>query len=151
MALGACAVVNLPTGYGPLFSPEWQARLKTVPERAMVATVEVFRIVGQPVYDPDTDTWTENKVVDYTGKARVQPLRSTRWITPEGNDAPVQTILFSIPIDSGATLYIGSQASVLVSPLNADLLRYQYVVGEIMDSSNPLERTFLCTVNQETI
>lgn len=151
LALGACHVVNLPSGYGaPVFTPEWQARYKGVPERAMNCQIEIYRVLDAE-YDPDTDTWSDSEVIDYTGKARVQPLRSTRWITPDGNDAPVMTVLFSIPVDTAPTLYVSQQVRVTVSPLNPDLLRYPFVVGEIMDSGNIIERTFLCTVNQESI
>lgn len=147
-------MVNLPSGFGgAIFTQAWQDRYKGVPERAMNCTVELFHADPDDpaVYDPETDTWVKPEVIDYTGKSRVQPLRSSRWITPEGNAAPVQTVLFSIPIDSDVTLYVSQQARVLVSPLNGDLTRYQYIIGEILDSGNPLERTFLCTVNQETV
>lgn len=154
LAVGSNDMVNLPSGFGgALFTEAWQERYSRVPERGMNCQIVVTRTLPDDpaVYDPDIDDWVTPSVMDYTGKARVQPLRSTRWITPEGNDAPVLTVLFSIPITNAPTLYIGAQATVTVSPLNNDLTRYAFVIAEILDSGNPLERTFLATVNQESI
>lgn len=133
------------------FSVQWQERNAAVVEKAMVATITVSN-PGTPVYDPVTDTWTDTETVAYgPGKARVQPLRSSRWVTPAGNAAPVLTVLFSIPISSRAVLKVGQEVKVSASPLNPDLLRYTFVVFEMLDSQNPIERTFYATVNQESV
>lgn len=136
-----------------LFSQAWVDNLKSVPELGMKATILLYNPnVSQSVYDPETDTWVDVTQTLYTGKARVQPLRSANRTGQGGNETTVQTVLLSIPIDEARDIDIRPelQVEVLTSPLNPSLLGYQFVVTEIMDSSNPLERTFMCTVNQET-
>jgi hypothetical protein len=44
----------------------------------------------------------------------------------------------------------GQRMDVLAAPLNVSLLTYQFVLHEITDSSNPLERTLMFTLDQET-
>jgi hypothetical protein len=40
---------------------------------------------------------------------------------------------------------------VVSARLNPLLLGYQFIVTEMVDSSNPFEQTFECTVNNETV
>jgi hypothetical protein len=69
-----------------------------------------------------------------------------------GDDTTAQTVLFSIPVtENDLDLRTDLLADVTVSPLNPDLVHYQYTIAQIMDSSNPIERTFFCTVNQEVV
>lgn len=136
-----------------LFSQAWVDNLKGVPESAMSATILLYNPnVSGDVYDPETDTWITVPQNLYSGKARVQPLRSANRTQQGGNETTVQTTLVSIPIDEALALDIrpGYQVDVITAPLNPSLLGYQLVVSEIMDSSNPIERTFMCTVDQET-
>lgn len=154
-------MVNLPTGLGSggIFTSAWQSKFSGVPERAMNATVKVFTR-GARTYNAATDTWTETETVIYgsntpvgsTGSARVQPLRTAQWRPIPGNTAPVQTFLVSIPIRYGACgLAVGQEMRVTNGGLNSDLTKYRYVVTEITDSSNPIERTFYASVDQETV
>lgn len=137
-----------------LFDQAWADNLKGVPELGMKATIRLYDPnVSQVVYNPVTDTWTDVETTLYSGKARVQPLRSAAAKAQGGNDTSVQTVLMSIPIAASLALDIrpAYQVEVLTATLNPSLVGYEYVVTEIVDSSNPLERTFLCTVNQETV
>lgn len=136
-----------------LFSQDWVDALKGVPNRGMKATILLYNPkISQSVYDPETDEWVDVTQTLYEGKARVQPLRSANRTQQGGNETTVQSTLISIPIDDALALDIrpGYQVDVLTAPLNPSLLGYQLVVSEIMDSSNPIERTFMCTVDQET-
>lgn len=134
-----------------LFSQAWVEALRGTTEAGMIATVRFFTL-GEAVYNPDTDTWTPNETEIYEGPARVQPLRTATQRNAPGNETTVQAVLFSIPISNKALdLRPEAQGEVLVADLMPALTTYQYVVTEIMDSSNPVERTFLCSVNQETV
>jgi hypothetical protein len=134
-----------------IFSPAFVEALRGAPEAAMDAVVRVFDpMTIQAVLDPETNTYSNTFTPLYTGIGRVQPLRSANQTTDAGNATTVQNVLFSIPISNKALdLRPGLQATVLSSELNPVLTKYQYVIKEIIDSSNPIEKTFLCTVNQE--
>lgn len=102
------------------------------------------------VYDEETNEYTSIPVTIYAGKARAQPLRAANPVQMPGNTTTVQTVLFSIPIDNNdLDLKIGTRGEILVAPLNPSLTQYVYYISEFMDSSNPIEKTFLCRVNQE--
>jgi hypothetical protein len=143
--------MGLNTNARTLFSPAWQEALRGAPESAMVATVLIFANSTNEVYDPDTDTWTNVVTPLYSGKARVQPMRNANNINQIGNATTVQAILVSVPV-SAETLNLrpGHRLNVLTSPLNPALLTYQFVLSDITDSSNPIERTLMFTVDQET-
>lgn len=135
-----------------LFSQAWVDSLKGAPESAMVANV----LITDPhsstrVYNPDTDTWNDVSTIVYTGKARVQPLRSAAEKAPLGNETTVQTVLVSLPISSNTLNFRpGQLLEVLTAALNPSLLGYQFVLNDIVDSSNPFERTLMFQINQET-
>lgn len=136
----------------PLFSEEWVDSLKHIPEAGMVARIEIYDPrLSEMVWDA-----TENEYIEtagdplYTGKARIQPLGSATRREMVDNDTSVQKVLFSIPIENKAlALTTFHQVRVLDSALNPSLTKYVYVVSEFIDSSNPIEKTFYCTVNQE--
>lgn len=134
-----------------LFSEAWVQALRGAPESAMSAAVRVFDPKSHTaVYDAAENDYTVDLVSIYQGKARVQPLRSAGQVSDPINPTTVQAVLVSIPIANKALdLRTGLQMFVLASPLNPTLVNYKYVISEIMDSSNPIEKTFLCTVNQE--
>lgn len=133
-----------------IFTPEWRARYAPQVERAMPATGEIVA-PGTSVYDPDTDTWTEGYTELYYGKMRVQPLRSSSRRTAPGNTTEVLTYLISIPYPETETNFRpGNIVRVTESELNPALTTYEFVVSEIGDSSNPLEKTLMAVINQET-
>lgn len=137
-----------------LFSPAWVNSVKGAPESAMVATVYIFDPRSSlEVYDAETDVWTEVPTSVYSGRGRVQPLRSANDKEQPGNETTVQAVLVSLPIAETATLNFrpGLQMNVLTAPLNPSLTTYQFVLQEITDSSNPIERTLIFQVNQETV
>jgi hypothetical protein len=144
----------MPRPMRPLFTQRWQDGLAPAMRSAMTATLRLFR-VGTPVYIPETNSYTDASVALYGGTegapGRVQPLRSSRF-EPAPMDASYwQTVLISVPIQDVQAVDFrpGDQARVLESPLNFAIEDYQYVVTEIIDSSNPLERTLLCSVSLE--
>ena len=137
---------------GGVFSQAWVDGLKHVPELGMQAKIELYTL-EKGAYDPATNTYTNNKTMHYAGKARVQPLRSAVPRIVPNDSTLVQTVLISMPIDKllGVDIRPQMQVRVTEAPLNPSLTRYQYVVKEIIDSSNPLERTILTEVNEEVV
>lgn len=135
-----------------LFTQRWVDRLKGVPESAMVASVVFYDPdTSQAVYNPATGTYTSTPTTLWTGQARVQPIRSAATRENNANDTTVQSVLISVPIDAGLTFDLRPKhrGRVLTSPLNPLLTKFVYVVQEVLDSSNPIERTFVFSVDQE--
>lgn len=147
-------------GGGMLFTKEWQERYAPIVERSMVATIEIF-VPGERIWDQETDTWSSNDEIIYgplvpdaqsDGRARIQPVRASKFDYVPGNNTDTQNVLISIPVRyNDIDVRPKMQIRVLASPLNTLLMKYQYVFNEIMDSSNPIERTLYCTVNQEVV
>lgn len=142
--------MGLSSGPRPLFSSRWVAGLAPVAEAAQTATVRVFT-PGPRTYDPDTDTWTSPDVEHYVGKARVQPVRSATDVRKTGDSTTIQRVRVQIPVGSVPQIRPDMQMRVTQCVLNPALLTYQFVVVEIVDSSNPVEQTFEATVNTETV
>ena len=136
-----------------VFSQKWQDRLSPATLHTMPATVQLFDPeLADSVFNYTTGTWEDNPLaVLYEGKARVQPIRSTSSINNGANDTTVQSVLVSIPITAGKTLNLRPEhrGKVLTAPLMPVLTTFFYVVQEVMDSANPIERTFMFRVDQE--
>lgn len=135
------------------FTARWQKGLEASRSMFMPCSVRIYTL-GEAVYDPATNTYTYPDSVDvYAGKARVQPIRSaTQRILPQDNTF-VQTVLVSVPITPVQSVDFrgGMQARVTECLLFPGLTTYQYVIQEVMDSGNPVERTLLFTVDQEAV
>lgn len=130
-----------------LFSQEWVDENKDVPESAMNCAITITRITGTGAWDPVTGTVSSTTTTVLTTKARIQPLRSSVPKEVPGNDTFTQVMLVSYPVTKTATVKVGDILKVTASPLNADLLRYDFRVKELMDSGNILERTIQCEVD----
>ena len=130
-----------------LFSQEWVDENKDVPESAMNCAITITRITGTGAWDPVTGTVSSTTTTVLTTKARIQPLRSAVPKEVPGNDTFTQVMLVSYPVTKTATVKVGDILKVTASPLNADLLRYDFRVKELMDSGNILERTIQCEVD----
>lgn len=134
-----------------VFTPEWVAMASPSPESGMIAKGEIFDTNG------GTATWTPgtgmstSKTTWYgaggLGKMRIQPLRDTQNTDSDWN----QTVLVSVPITGpftpGMEARVGFGLKVSSAPLNPELTKYVYTCIEVMDSSNPVERTLKFKVN----
>lgn len=137
-----------------MFTQEWVDGLKEIPKRFMAATIQIVLPGSDPVYDPDTDSYVvPDPTVLYEGPARITPRRSALPQPLRDNPTVTQTVQFQIPIDTGNDFDLRNNHRVIVtdSPLNRWLENYTYTVWEIVDSSNPIERTFWCIVDQEVV
>ena len=124
---------------GLIATPDWVERIAPSPERFMPAEVEFL--------DPTT------RSVLLTCKARVQPLRSAVPKPNGATDTQQQVVLVSIPIALGRLLDLRPKhrAAVKSCVNNPTLTKFLYVVQEVIDSSNPVERTFHFVVDTEVV
>jgi len=136
--------------YKTLFTPEWVQAVKTAPESGMTATVRLYKEV-RGAFDPSTNDYAKTVTEYYTGKARVQPMRETRFVAQPNDSASVQKVLVSFPIDDllGVEVPMDAQLRVTKCVLNPVLTKNQFIITDLMDSSNPVERTFMFQVIQE--
>lgn len=136
--------------YGGIFTQGMVAAMQPSVTSVMAAVGRVYRAERGP-YNPETNDYPLTYVFDITTKMRVQPLRSATPRIVPNNTTDVQTVLFSVPVNNlgSVDLRTGDQVRVTSAPLNPILMNYTYIVFEIMDSSNPLERTFLCRMDEE--
>lgn len=142
--------VALNAAYGGIFTQGMVDAMQPSVTSVMPAEGRVYRAKRGP-YDPVTNDFPLIYDYNITSAMRVQPLRSATPRIIPNNTTDVQTVLVSVPIDALGDTDVrpGDQVRVTKSPLNANLLRYTYIVFEVMDSSNPLERTVLCRSDQE--
>lgn len=143
--------LNQVVGIGSLFTQQWVDGLKHIPEMAVNCKIRIEHPTGDMVYDPVTNTYEQAKDILFDGKSRVQPRRSAINQPIPGNSTSTQKVQFQIPIDAhDFDLAVDTdQVVVYEAELNTSLTKLVYVVSEIVDSGNPFEFTFLCTVDQE--
>lgn len=114
----------------------------------MIAEIGVYTY--ERAYDVGTDTWEVETTTWYLGKARIQPIRGANEAEQTGDTAPIQTFLFSIPVEfQGLPLTTAMDVHVLDSGLNVTLEEYDFRITEITDSSNPIEKTFYAQFNSD--
>lgn len=137
----------------PLFSQRWVDALAPAAGASMIATIVITDPnASTSTYNATTDTWTLHTVTVYTGKARVQPKSIARLKNVPGDTTYLKRVLFSIPIaNKSLDLREALQVRVTVSPLNPALMTYLFIIDEVVDSSNPFERTFYGSVDVETV
>lgn len=145
--------------------PRWATHNRRIERSLELCTVEIYNPASaDSSYDPDTNTWTDNSVILWEGKARIQPRSASVRLGSTGN---VYTA-----IDPGASqimeVHIGLKENQLAgsdgdmpdlrpghrmlvtdSPIDPQLLNFEFVLRSILNSSNPWHRVLLCEVNQE--
>ncbi len=122
------------------FNTVWQQHLSSAAQVAMNAEIEVFYTnIGEAEFDPETGDYTypETETILYTGKARIQPIRAA----VDRDQTQIQTVLVSIP-DLSVDVRPKHKMRVVSCAENIVLSHYKYVVHEVVDSSNLIERTF---------
>ena len=132
-----------------LFSELWQQGLRAVPESGMAAKIAVY--VREVTYVNNAPTVVKTYVYGNTSgaKARVQPLGTATKAEEVGDTTFVQRVLFSIPL-GGNTGTLNPESmfvDVIESELNPELVGPVFVLREVVDSSNPIERTFIGEVD----
>ena len=136
------------------FNSAWQDSIApTLGKYLASATIQVFLPgTGESVFDPETGEYTypNNEVIVYEGPARVQPRRSTQEKSNNSTDATVQAVQFQVALSgSPKDVRPKHRVRVIECEKNPVLESYEYVVFEVVDSSNPVEQTFWARVDQE--
>lgn len=136
------------------FNSAWQDSIApTLGKYLAGATIQVFLPgTGESVFDPETGEYTypNNEVIVYEGPARVQPRRSTQEKSNNSTDATVQAVQFQVALSgSPKDVRPKHRVRVIECKKNPVLESYEYVVFEVVDSSNPVEQTFWARVDQE--
>ena len=136
------------------FNSAWQDSIApTLGKYLAGATIQVFLPgTGESVFDPETGgyTYPNNEVIVYEGPARVQPRRSTQEKSNNSTDATVQAVQFQVALSgSPKDVRPKHRVRVIECKKNPVLESYEYVVFEVVDSSNPVEQTFWARVDQE--
>lgn len=147
--------MGLSTPVRPLFNMQWQAGLAKAVQPAQIATVQIYDpATSTSVFNPATNKFTNVPVVVYYGPARVQPVRGAGFSTNGvGDDTTIQGVRMQLPINAtlGIDFRTKHRGKVIDSPLFPTLTKYVFTLREIMDSSNPFERTLEFDVNQEAL
>lgn len=149
----------------PAVDPRWYFHNRNVEKSLRLATIEIYNPEsGSSVYDPATNTWSGTTTLLWVGKARIQPRSSSARIGEAGNIIRA--------IDPGASQIVevhiglrenqldgsdgempdlrpGNRMLVTDSPIDPQLLNFEFVVRSVINSSNPWHRALLCEVNQE--
>ena len=136
------------------FNSAWQDSIApTLGKYLAGATIQVFLPgTGESVFDPETGEYMypNNEVIVYEGPARVQPRRSTQEKSNNSTDATVQAVQFQVALSgSPKDVRPKHRVRVIECEKNPVLESYEYVVFEVVDSSNPVEQTFWARVDQE--
>ena len=136
------------------FNSAWQDSIAPTLEKYLAgATIQVFLPgTGESVFDPETGEYTypNNEVIVYEGPARVQPRRSTQEKSNNAADATVQAVQIQVALSgSPKDVRPKHRVRVIECEKNPVLESYEYVVFEVVDSSNPVEQTFWARVDQE--
>lgn len=149
----------------PIVDPRWVAHNAGSHKALAYASIEIFNPKStDSTYDASTNTWSNAVEVVWVGKARIQPRSSTARLGSAG------TVISAI--DPGASQIVevnigfkdnellghvgempdirpGFKMRVTDSPVDANLINFDFVVRSIINSSNPWHRQLLCEVNQE--
>ena len=134
----------------------WQAHLAPSTKRAYNAEIEVWYtpLTGDedvaPTFDPETGDYTYPEEhadeILYTGMARVQPVRTAT----EKVGTQIQPLLISVD-QLDLDIRPKHMVRVIACAENTVLTAYKYVVTEVTDSSNLIERTFYVKQDAEVV
>lgn len=149
----------------PALDPRWTIHNRAVLDSFALATIEIFDLnTTANSYDTATNTWSSTSTVLWSGRARIQPRTSSRTSGDTNNlqksyDPGVPQVV-EVHIGLRENQLIGSNGAmpnlrpghrmrVTASPVDEQLLNFDFVVRSVLNSSNPWSRMLLCEVNQE--
>lgn len=145
--------------------PRWSFHNTAIERSLALASIDIYNpSSAASTYDADTNTWSGETVLLWTGKARIQPRSANARMGSAG------TVISAI--DPGASqimeVHIGMRENQLTgsngemadirpghrmlvtdAPLDQMLKNFEFVVRSVINSSNPWHRVLLCEVNQE--
>ena len=132
--------------------PRWLTHNRGVLRALQVATVQIYNPGSSTqVYNAATNTWSGTTTQLYSGRARIQPINAISEIADNYNPTFIKTVRVQIDAATSASPGIrpNDRMRVTACPSNTSLLGFIYVVTDVLNSSNPWERTLVCRVDTE--
>lgn len=142
-----------------IIHPKFFEHNRQIDRDLMLADVEIFDPNAvDSTYNAATNSWTSQRDIVWTGKARLQPVRTASNRANTLNPTSIQELEVHIDF-SGNTLagFVGVmpdvrpgfQIFVTASPCDTTLQNYILVVRGSVNSSNPWHKMLYCEVDQE--
>lgn len=132
--------------------PRWLTHNRGVISALKLATVQIYNPAsGSQEYDAAENSWTGSTTVLYTGKARIQPVNAVSEVSDNYNPTFIKTVRVQIEaLRTGmADIRPNDRMKVTSCVSNKALEKFVYIVTDVLNSSNPWERTLLCKVDTE--
>jgi hypothetical protein len=145
----------------PSLHPKWFTHNRGVARGANLTSIVIYSASSEPqTYDAITNTWTGSATPIWQGRARVQVTGSsisTNIADSTYNPTTVQHIQFQIPFGANelapgagiADIRPNDIVRVIASPIDDNMTKFVYIVTNVLNSSNPWERTIICRVDTE--
>lgn len=143
----------------PAIHPKWLTHNNNVESSFHLLTIEIFDPnVQGGTYDAATNTWTSSRSVLWTGKARLQAVRSASNRQNKMNPTSIQEV--EVHIDLRGNTLAGAeytmpeirpsyQIFITDSPYDETLESYILTVRSSVTTSNPWGRMLLCEIDEE--
>lgn len=145
--------------------PRWYTHNRGIERSLELCSVEIYNPASaDSVYDATTNTWSNETVLLWTGKARIQPRSASVRMGSAGSVVsaidPGASQIMEVHIGLRENQLSGSDGAmpdlrpgyrmlVTASPIDPALLNFEFVLRSVINSSNPWHRVLLCEVNQE--
>ena len=129
------------------------------------ATIDIVKPNSDSeAYDAETNTWTKDVDIVWTGKARIQPRHANGGRGGVGNMVtgidPSLSQVIEVSIGLRENQLLGSNGVmpdirpgfkivVTESPFDPNLVNFDFTVRSVVNSSNPWHRQILCEINEE--
>lgn len=148
----------------PIIHPDWLTHNRGPDKSLMLVELEIFDPNSSTsTYDAETNSWTSDRQVVFTGKGRIQPVRTASNRSNMTNPTSIQEVQVHIDF-AGNTLEgyqelgglvpdirPGYQIFVTDSPYDRELETYILNVRASVNSSNPWHRVIYCEIDQEVL
>lgn len=142
-----------------ILDPRWLTHNRPVNTGFLTTTIEIFNpSISEATYNATSNTWTGERDILWTGKARIQPNSKPSDRNGKINPTSVQEV--EVHIDFTGNTLTGSvgvmpdirpnhQIFVTDSPADVALESFIYNVRSVVNSSTPWHRVLICEVDQE--
>lgn len=130
----------------------WTTHNRGAVRALQLATVTIFNANSSlKEYDPTENSWTGTSTTKYTGRARVQPVNAVNESGDNYNPTFIKTVRVQIDAatSTSADIRPNDRMRVTACASNPALLGFVFIVTDVLNSSNPWERTLLCKVDTE--
>ena len=143
----------------PAIHPKWLTHNNNVESSFHLATIEIYDPeINDGSYNAATNTFTSARTVLWTGKARIQAVRSS--ILKQNDNNPTNSQELEVHLDMRGNTLAGSEGEmpdirpnyqifVTSSPYDETLENYILTVRSSISTSNPWGKMLLCEVDLE--